>query len=400
MLHELWLSFYLTMGSFDEVAKARYHCVSEVKAWQWPKDPLKDEAFWKTDFKKAIEQSSFFELIEEIGTKQTWKSEEFLPWLGFETMGTQVTLQDGVPVRLNINVTSRGDATILSASGKLLPVMKDRQKNMKNFLHELKKHVEEVLNQEAETEEERISRGVTVSRYLWKKDFVWVRLNYSIGEFINFELSPPGVEMDAIETAFAESRVASMGLLREMNSEELKANVKETEDGGLWIDHIPMVDQGQKGYCTVATMERIFRYYGIALDQHLAADLARSSALMGTRISLGIEAAEKLLKGNDLRLRAIRESNRGSLRIEKLAEIISRGLPIIWNVDLSSSDEPGNSAFGDSFAGHTRLIIGVNVGKEEIYFSDSWGLLHQKKTMSLENANRIHINGFYFEPRN
>ncbi len=400
MLHELWLSFYLTMGSLDELAKARYALSAEVVKWQWPKDPLSDKDFWSTDLRESIKKTFFFELIEEMGTREKWRSEEFLPWLGYETMETQVILQDGVPIRLNINMTSRGDARVLMATGKLLPAMQVRQNNMATFLDELRKRVSEILNQEAEAKDERVSRGVTVSRYRWKTDFVWVSLNYSLGEFINFELTPPGEEMDAVESAFAESRLVSSGLLREMNTDELKKNVREEADGSVWIDNIPMVDQGMKGYCTVATMERVFRYYGISLDQHLAADLARSSALMGTRISLGMEAAQKLLKGNDLRLRELREGNRTKIRADRVAEIISQGFPIIWNVDLSQSDEPGNSAYGRDFSGHTRLIIGVNVEKNIIYFSDSWGLLHQKKAMSLENANRIHINGFYFEPRN
>ncbi|MFR4224380.1 MAG: hypothetical protein ACLT38_12745 [Akkermansia sp.] len=35
------------------------------------------------------------------------------------------------------------------------------------------------------------------------------------------------------------------------------------------IQDIPMVDQGQKGYCVVATAARIFAYYGMDyVDQH------------------------------------------------------------------------------------------------------------------------------------
>jgi hypothetical protein len=400
MLHELWLAFYLTMGNFDELAVKHYADLAELFKWQWPLDPLVNRDFWKSNLRDWIREKKFFELVEVTGKKEKWRSAELLPWLGYETMETQIILDDGVPARLSINMMNRGDVIVLKALGRLLPSMEARQKNMEGFLHELKKRVTEILNQEAQAENERISRGVRVSRYSWKTEYVWVYLIYSFGEFINFELMPPGEEMDAVESAFAESRIASSGLLREINAEELKANVRKEADGGVWVDNIPMVDQGMKGYCTVATIERVFRYYGISLDQHLAADLAQSSALMGTRISLGIEAARKLAKGNDLRLRVLRESNRERIRGDRIAEIISQGFPIIWNVDLSKSDEPGNPSFGAYFSGHTRLIIGVNIEKNEIYYSDSWGLLHQKKIMSLENANRIHVSAFYFEPRN
>ncbi|MCS7063586.1 MAG: C39 family peptidase [Methylacidiphilales bacterium] len=400
MIHELWLSFYIVTGSLGEYINHQHAYQLQVMRWEWPQNPLTDPAFWSQDARVWLRTSRFFTLIEKNKNRETWRSEDFLPWLGYETVETKLVLDQGKPINLHINVINRGDLRVLEASQKALTSMVKRFERMDEFLNNLVQKMTHIMEVDPSKEEDRVARGVKVSGFVWKKNFVWARLNYNRGEFITFELTPPGVELDAIENAFMESQIATTGNLREIRKEDLIQNVVNEPDGSLWINNIPMVDQGEKGYCTVATMERVFRYYGIPLDQHLAADLAESSALMGTRITLGIEAAEKLLKGNDLRLRPLREDNRGRLRFDRLKEVLSQGLPIIWNVDLSQSDEPGNNALGSSFAGHTRLIIGLNLDKQEIYFSDSWGVLHQKKTMSFENASRIHISAFYLEPRN
>jgi hypothetical protein len=39
-----------------------------------------------------------------------------------------------------------------------------------------------------------------------------------------------------------------------------------------------MVDQGEKGYCVVASVERVLRYYGGTVDQHELAQIANSDA--------------------------------------------------------------------------------------------------------------------------
>lgn len=52
--------------------------------------------------------------------------------------------------------------------------------------------------------------------------------------------------------------------------------------GDVFIDNIPMVDQGQKGYCAVAAAERVLRYYGLEFDEHQLAEAAKTSADGGT----------------------------------------------------------------------------------------------------------------------
>ena len=52
--------------------------------------------------------------------------------------------------------------------------------------------------------------------------------------------------------------------------------------GDVFVDGVPMVDQGQKGYCAAATAERVLRYYGLEIDEHQIAEAAGTSAEGGT----------------------------------------------------------------------------------------------------------------------
>jgi hypothetical protein len=59
-------------------------------------------------------------------------------------------------------------------------------------------------------------------------------------------------------------------------------HVERLASGDVKLRGIPMVDQGEKGYCVVASLERVLRYYGAAVDQHELAQLANSDGNAGT----------------------------------------------------------------------------------------------------------------------
>ena len=66
------------------------------------------------------------------------------------------------------------------------------------------------------------------------------------------------------------------------SSRKIASNVQHGPRGDVYIDNVPMVDQGQKGYCAAATSERVLRYYGIEVDEHEIAQAAGTSANEGT----------------------------------------------------------------------------------------------------------------------
>lgn len=210
---------------------------------------------------------------------------------------------------------------------------------------------------------------------------------------------------------------------------ELAANVKRTDEGDVWIDNIPMVDQGEKGYCLPATVARVFSYYGMdGVDMHAMASMCDTIAGGGTTISGMLEALEKIGSRFHVRVMTIKDKGKKpgpeeiveaynrlakrkgkplsngfigvadrdidhalsifdqeileeSFPVKKAAmkkwfrpvyKSIDAGLPILWGIP-----------------GHMRLIIGYNESKGIIYYSDTWGAGHEKKKMSALNAYMI-----------
>ena len=70
----------------------------------------------------------------------------------------------------------------------------------------------------------------------------------------------------------------------------LKESVLETPDGHLVIANIPMICQGDKGYCAPATLARILQYYGYPVSLHSLSELAETSATGGTKIEESFQA--------------------------------------------------------------------------------------------------------------
>ena len=237
------------------------------------------------------------------------------------------------------------------------------------------------------------------------------------------------------------------------------ANVKHNDEGDVYVANVPMVDQGDKGYCSAAAAERVLRYFGQNVDEHEIAQLAGTSAEGGTSTKAMISAVEtigkkcklgkreivsklgswedgakrlkaynaaaKRMKKPELRLDDYisvqgnsRMFNIGAMEramepkvlkamsmkdksgygkfIKGIREQTARGVPLFWSVRLGVYPEPG---IPQQFGGHMRLIIGYNEEKGEIIYTDTWGAGHERKHMPDDWAWTITHNLFYLNPR-
>lgn len=77
-------------------------------------------------------------------------------------------------------------------------------------------------------------------------------------------------------------RVATGSAGAAKGAKKIVENVVRDPRGDVFIDNVPMVDQGQKGYCAAAASERVLRYYGVEVDEHEIAQAAGTSAEDGT----------------------------------------------------------------------------------------------------------------------
>lgn len=222
---------------------------------------------------------------------------------------------------------------------------------------------------------------------------------------------------------------------------DLKENVKRDADGNVRIEGIPMVDQGNKGYCVPATVSRVFAYYGMdGVDQHALAALCKTAAGGGTSSRAMAEALEQIcrvfrmrvlaLDGNNLN-NYVAEYNKAAKKLKRplitesnlskatigadvvleafagkpvqqrkwLAAVrknIDAGVPVVWSVRLGLFPEPGRSR--QTGGGHMRLIVGYNEAEGIVFFSDSWGASHACKKMPLRQACAITVSRYVLRP--
>jgi hypothetical protein len=258
-------------------------------------------------------------------------------------------------------------------------------------------------------------------------------------EFVRLEITPPEKKQGLLVTSLGSARPKFSG----------PAHVKkDAATGDVWIVDVPMVDQGQKGYCVVATAERVMRYYGVSADQQELAQAANTATTGGTNFEAMFDALKKLSARLKVRVREvermevnavvkmiadynraakragaplipdqgrmidigtvyrtmnanvlkeIRTRNKSDLsRFQRTVQShVNEGTPLLWTVILGKIEERG---IPQDAGGHMRLIIGYNARTEEILFSDSWGAGHELKRMPAADAWTITTGAMSIEP--
>ncbi len=229
----------------------------------------------------------------------------------------------------------------------------------------------------------------------------------------------------------------------------LYQKIKREPGGDVYLDRVPMVDQGQKGYCAVAATERVMRYYGLDMNQHEIAQKAKTSG-MGTDSSsllaalktmayaaglqlkvvdkfdaddflkqvrnynleakrkhvaeivlpqAGVIDAAQIYRQMDKRIYLQSRSKGGNAQARFVNSIqgkINSGYPLFWGVTLGFVEE--TVKLPQQVGGHMRLIIGYNATSNEIIYTDSWGPGHELKRMSQPNAFAITTCLYSMEP--
>jgi hypothetical protein len=239
-----------------------------------------------------------------------------------------------------------------------------------------------------------------------------------------------------------------MTAARAKNARTIRENVVRAPEGDVRIDNVPMVDQGQKGYCAAAASERVLRYYGLQVDQHQIAQLADTAAEGGTTLEgmakaiakvgrqfqldkkeliapdaeVHFEKSEHLrlieqynvaarkrkaamiewkdfLTDNRVDLPAIwrtmdpaillaaRTSQRQAMNqfVRHIKTYTDQGVPLLWSCLVGLY--PEDPPLGENGAfGHVRLILGYNEKNGEVLYSDSWGPRHALKRLPLDQA--------------
>lgn len=182
-----------------------------------------------------------------------------------------VNFKDAKIASIAVSVLNKGDENdIIDKS-----TFTDATNNVKSLLSGASGVKEEVRRKDelitkAEGSVWRCKKALYMGEWLFlpeKKEEIdgWIWTTKAHGEFVRMRILPPQAQL-GVQLKQQKSTVSRPVLAARVKREGTKAV----------IDTIPMVDQGSKGYCAVASFERVLRYYGADVDMHDLANLAET----------------------------------------------------------------------------------------------------------------------------
>ena len=264
--------------------------------------------------------------------------------------------------------------------------------------------------------------------YWWNTNGYFIKLDASFTQtsktftsnYIRLSFSPEVKGINAVNV----DKVS----INSLSASQLKDMVVREPNGAVYISGVPMVDQGQKGYCACAAAARLLNYYGRDIDQHDLAklamtdkygttleDLKKALSVISSKFRLHVQTVARCYLGSDRdykrfvkKIEIEYKKNgwrfRDPLKVKDLKKVfaslslkdqrykdfkrgvkrsIDMGKPLVWALMLGIIPEP---EIPQANGGHMRLIIGYNEKTDEIYYTDTWGAGHEKKSMDLKSA--------------
>ncbi len=409
---------------------------------------------WKTEAESFIpEKSSTPPFVKWLSDKKDaarypgWGNSPEMSFLGEKVVEAIFRFSDGKLSNIEISLYNRGDAGDLSVDALEKKVEEESGKIAKWSSDKGVQH-----------DRQKLASGKWLSRKAWVKDgttavvMLWSTTNHrkvERAEYLKMELSPFDPKQDPRKKSIATTNKPSE-MKATAAASDLKKNVKKDDKGNVFIDGIPMVDQGQKGYCAVAVAETVLRYYGSEVDQNMLAQIVDTATKGGTNpdtmfdmlkktsTKFGVKVREvfgfdqgkfiKLLKEYNsvekkekkpkttfqnwasiagyynqmdldiLRQARVKEQKSDYAKFQKtIISSIDEGCPLLWALMLGMVKE--NPDLLQANGGHMRVVKGYNKEKNEIVYSDTWGAGHEWKTMSMEDAWAVTTGLYTMEPR-
>ena len=306
-----------------------------------------------------------------------------------------VEFKDGKVSGVNLSIYNRGDAGEISKGE-----FDTRYKTAGRLLGETLKVSPKERRPTTQT-------AVKTTGWLWTSNDVLALLEFNSAateakgkpEFLRLKLSPPSGKNQLLGIA-AIGRDATT-----LKPAELLKFVKK-EDGDVYVSGVPMVDQGAKGYCVVASCQRMFGYLHVQCDQHEIAEIAGSDSKRGTSSVEFAGALKKIGSRFKVQFKPLMakypQRPDASVKEEKFAKLVqdhvNLGLPLLWSLELGLYPENGQPPMQRG-GYHMRMIIGYNTQKGEVIFTDSWGAGHEMKRMKMSDAYMASTHLYAVEPQ-
>jgi hypothetical protein len=219
--------------------------------------------------------SSRFEWQDKERTRARFDPERFKYTVkGVKVGEVLLNFKDGKLAAATVSVLNKGDEEDVISKTEFTEAVNSltAMMNANSGVKPEPRRKEEVLSKYAEGMVWRSKKGLFVGEWLFlpaKKEEVdgWIITYKEHGEYVRLRMYPPQAQLGS-QTAKIQIKT-SRG--------ELAKRVKR-EGTRVFLDGVPMVNQGSKGYCAVASFERVLRYYGADIDMH---DLANAAETYG-----------------------------------------------------------------------------------------------------------------------
>ncbi len=413
---------------------------------------FKDSSVWsKSPDSFIIENRPYgFQFLDAERTSAFSPEKGRMTFGRFYVYETRVYWKDAAIRRVEVSIYNKGDANLHVSKEKFEASVRD----ISDFL------TQSFGQPEHEPDSKPVPKKV-VKRLAWKRKSPLLQLEWAYVEphadkdsGFRVPYTPEYIRVVIVpRTGHAAADNANLTgrsiLVKAKSLRQLKTNIVKNSKGDVVIENIPMVDQGQKGYCAAATAERLLRYFGLDIDQHQVAQLAETSARGGTSIEGITEAITSIGKSYSLDqkfliatdkgksfldsqfYRDLKDYNAAARRARKpevdwerhtmnhmvditslwnamdpqilmqsrmrrnqeftkftanIRSYVDSGIPLFWSCLVGLYPEVPDVSSGGQAFGHMRLIIGYNTKTHEILYSDSWGPNHALKRMPESQA--------------
>ena len=268
-----------------------------------------------------------YDIGEELVSEGFWKSDPVLFVKRHEAQGFNFTssARDGADTRLDGAVTYKGIPvyetkvsfgelggvervelvlfatagtetfeTVQTSGGTLRRRVRKEKKITRDEFVDLVKRVRTDLTPDGAKPPPQVAER-TGKQGVVQKSQTWPKTSVPTVATLTWNYTQEGRKDETFEAGFVRltvdgpARLASGGRKPAVGSANAAKGAKKIVDnvihdprGDVFIDNVPMVDQGQKGYCAAATSERVLRYYGVEVDEHEIAQAAGTTAEGGT----------------------------------------------------------------------------------------------------------------------
>jgi hypothetical protein len=254
---------------------------------------LDGEAVWRLSAEAFMGdyQSSGFAFVD--GQRVAKSSHPELRFLGLRVWEARVYFDAAALSRVELSLYNKGDAGDLD------------QESFKELIARCADAVSAFAGSKGMTGKTSNDRpNYYVNRRQWSKKPVGLQLEWAFvnahrsgGQSVPFRAEFVKVLLVPVkENGVVSVTGGTPAWANNATARTVKVNVKSNAEGDVWVDNVPMVDQGQKGYCAAASAERLLRYYGRPVDQHEIAQLADTAAKGGTSLDGMVEALDAVGK--------------------------------------------------------------------------------------------------------